>query len=71
MLIFKAMWIPDIHKSSAELLSSRKYHTNLPMIDISQKMYEPEIENLVDKMSKCHQYRQRVAQTGCWYKGII
>ena len=49
MLIFKATWIPDIHKSPAELLNSRKFHTNLPMIDLNQKVHEPELENLVDK----------------------
>ena len=49
MLIFKAMWIPGIHKSPAELLNFRKYHTNLPMIDLNQKVHEPELKNLVDK----------------------
>ena len=71
VLIFKATWIPDIHKSPAELLNSRKFQTNLPMIDLNQKVYEPEIKNLVDRHQKCHQYRQRVAETGCWNKGSI
>ena len=56
-LIFKATWIPEIRKSPGELFNSRKYHTNLPMIDLNQKMYEPEIENLVDKC-------QNVTSTG-------
>ena len=43
MLIFKAMWIPDIHKSPGELLNARKYRTNLPTIDLNQEMNEPEI----------------------------
>ena len=52
MLIFKATWIPEIHKSPAELLNSRKFQTNLPMIDLNQgNINEPEIESLADK---CH-----------------
>ena len=57
MLIFKATQIPDIHKSPAELLNSRKYCINLPMIDLNIKMYEPELESLVDKY-------QNVTSTG-------
>ena len=49
MLIFKAMWIPNIHKIPAELLNSRKYCTNLPMIDLNQKVHEPEMEKLAEK----------------------
>ena len=49
MLIFKATWIPDIHKNPAELLNSRKYCTNLPMTDLNQKVHEPELGNVVDK----------------------
>ena len=50
MLIFKATYIPSINKSPGELLSSRKYRTNLPIIDWNQnKLNESEIETLVDK----------------------
>ena len=49
MLIFKVTLIPDIHKSPAQLLNSRNFWRNLPMIDLNQKMHEPEIENLADK----------------------
>ena len=50
MLIFKARWIPEIHKSPAELLNLRKFHTNLSVIDLNQnKLNDPEIENLVEK----------------------
>ena len=42
MLIFKATMIPEAQKSPSELLNSRKYRTNLPMID------EP-IEKLIQK----------------------
>ena len=52
MLIFKAMWMPDIHKSPAELLNSRKFCSNLPTIDLNQKVNEPELENLVDMHQK-------------------
>ena len=71
MLIFKAMWIPDVHKSLVELLNLRKVHTNLPMIDLNQKVNEPKLDSLVDKCQKCHQYRQRIAKIGCGNKGSI
>ena len=58
MLIFKATYIPSINKSPAELLNSRKFRTNLPMIDLNQnKSNEPEIETLLDR-------HQRVTDTG-------
>ena len=50
MLIFKAMHIPSINKSPGELSNSRKYRTNLPIIDWNQnKANESEIEMLVDR----------------------
>ena len=50
MLIFKAMWIPEINKSVVKLLNSTKFRTNLPMIDLNQRnMNEPEIEKLVNE----------------------
>ena len=52
MLIFKATHIPSINKSPAELLNARKYRTNLPRINLSQGMNEPEIEMLIDKHQK-------------------
>ena len=52
MLIFKATYIPNINKSPAELLNTRKYRTNLPRIDSSQGINKPEIEMLIDKHQK-------------------
>ena len=53
MLILKTSWIPEIHKSPAELLNFRKFQTNLPMIDLNQgHMNESEIESLADKHHK-------------------
>ena len=50
MLIYKATWRPSINKSPAELLNSRKFQTNLPIIDWNQKKSnESEIESLADK----------------------
>ena len=50
LLIYKATWIPSINKSPAELLNSRKFQTNPPIIDWNQnKLNESEIENLADK----------------------
>ena len=49
MLIFKATDIPGINKSPSELLNSRKYRTNLPTIDLSQKSNESEIDKLVER----------------------
>ena len=49
MLIFRVMPIPDIHKSSAELLNARKYKTNFPIIDFAEcKMNEPAVEKLIE-----------------------
>ena len=49
MLIFKATDIPGINKSPSELLNSRKYRTNLPTIDLSQKSNGSEIDKLVER----------------------
>ena len=49
MLIFKATDIPGNNKSPSEILNSRKYKTNLPTIDISQKSNESEIDKLVER----------------------
>ena len=51
-LFFKTAYIPSVNKSPAELLNTRKYRTNLPSIDLSQGMNEPEIETLIDKSQK-------------------
>ena len=37
ILIFHATDIPGINKSPSEILNSRKYRTNLPMIDLHAK----------------------------------
>ena len=53
MLIVKATYIPNINKSPMELVNSRKFRTNLPIIDLNQnKCNETEIETLVDKCQK-------------------
>ena len=53
MLIFKATYIPNINKSPAELLNSRRLRTNLPIIDLDQnKSNESEIEILTDVKAK-------------------
>ena len=52
ILIFKATDIPDINMSPSELLNTRKYGTNLPSIDLSQKSNETEIEKLVGRQFK-------------------
>ena len=49
MLIFKATDIPGINKSPSELLNSRKYRTDLPTIDLSQKSNESKIDKLVER----------------------
>ena len=49
MLIFKATMIPEVQKSPSELLNSRKYRTNLPMIDFSQSSNDEPIEKLIHK----------------------
>ena len=46
MPIFKATDIPCFNKSPSELLSTRKYRTNLPSIHLSKKSNETEIEKL-------------------------
>ena len=48
ILIFRATDIPGIKKSPGEILNSRKYRTNIPMVDVHQKSNELEIEKLVD-----------------------
>ena len=52
MLIFMATHIQTINKCPAQLLNARKYRTNLPTIDLSQRMNEPEIESLAEKHQK-------------------
>ena len=59
LLIFKAMWIPDIHKSPGELLNSRKYRTNLPMIDFSQKVHEPAFDKMIEKCELVNPHRDK------------
>ena len=49
MLIFKATMIPEIQKSPSEILNSRKYRTNLPMIDFSQSRNDEPVEKLIHK----------------------
>ena len=49
MLIYKATVIPGIHRSPSEILSGRKFRTNLPMIDVHSKDNEEEIEKLYQK----------------------
>ena len=49
MLIFKATDIPGINKSPSELLNTRKFRTNLPSINLSQKSNETEIEKLAER----------------------
>ena len=49
MLIFKVTMIPEIQKSPSELLNSRKYRTNLPMIDFSQSRNDEPVEKLIHK----------------------
>ena len=46
MLIYKATVIPGILKSPSEMLSGRKFRTNLPMVDVQNKENEDEIERL-------------------------
>ena len=46
MLIYKATVIPGILKSPSEMLSGRKFRTNLPMMDVQNKENEDEIEKL-------------------------
>ena len=58
MLIFKATDIPSINKSSSELLNSRKYRTNLPTIDLSQKSNE--IDKLVERQFKNSRLRKEL-----------
>ena len=45
MFIFKVTYIPSVNRSPAELLNARKYRTNLPSINLSQGMNEPEDRN--------------------------
>ena len=49
MLIYKTTSIPGIYKSPSEILSGRKYRTNLPIIDIQSKENEVEIKKLYQK----------------------
>ena len=49
MLIYKATSIPGIYKSPSEILSGRKYRTNLPIIDVHSKENEEEIGKLYQK----------------------
>ena len=49
ILIYKATVIPGILKSPSEILSGRKFRTNLPMVDIHSKENEDEIEKLYQK----------------------
>ena len=49
MIISKATLIPEIQKSPAELINSRKYRTNLPMIDFSQSYNDESVEKLIQK----------------------
>ena len=49
ILIFQATDIPGVNKSPSEILNSRKYRTNLPMIDLHQKSNESEIEKMSEK----------------------
>ena len=49
MLIFEATMIPEVQKSLSELLNSRKYRTNLPMIDFTQSRNDKPIEKLIQK----------------------
>ena len=50
MLIFKATDIPGINKSPSELLNTRRYRTNLPTTDLSQKPNETDIEMLAERL---------------------
>ena len=61
MLIYKATVIPGILKSPSEMLSRRKFRTNLPMVDVQNKENEEEIESSVEteskvKMANCMNY---------------
>ena len=49
LLIFRSTDIPGINKSPSEILNSRKFRTNIAMVDAHQKSYESEIEKLVDR----------------------
>ena len=49
ILIFCTTDIPGINKSPSEILNSRNYRTNLPMIDLHQKSNESEIEKKSEK----------------------
>ena len=58
MLIFRATPIPDIRKSPAKLLNTRKYRTNLPINDLTEhKVNAPAVRKLI-------QNRELVPVTG-------
>ena len=49
IFIFCATDIPGINMSPSEILNSRKYRTNLPMIDLHQKSNKSEIEKMSER----------------------
>ena len=49
ILIFCTTDIPGINMSPSEILNSRKYRTNLPMIDLHQKSNKSEIEKILER----------------------
>ena len=72
LLIFKATWIPDVHKSPAELLNSRKFRTNLPVIDLNQRAHEPDTDKMVEKLESTKaQTGKEFAKIKCWNTSSI
>ena len=59
--------IPGINKSPSELLNTRKYRTNLPMIDIHSKGKWEWNWKVVRQMTKQTHIRERVAQNTSGY----
>ena len=63
MLKYKATVIPGILKSPSEMLSGRKFRTNLPMVDVQNKRMKTKLKGFVKtgnkvkvKMAKCMSY---------------
>ena len=62
ILIFRTTDILGINKSHSEILNSRKYRTNIPMVDAHQKSNELKIEKLVGRQLNVPQTGKELAK---------